>query len=78
MVQDIVDPLAAEALLAEMLCQNGGRHFLQIAHFVDGDSAADYFFHIRRCNSFCCPHLIPTFFLFIMLIQSGNNLLRMI
>ena len=41
MVQDIVDPLAAEALLAEMLCQNGCGHLFEISHFINGDPAAD-------------------------------------
>lgn len=41
MVQNVIDPLAAEPLLAEMFCQNRSGHFFQISHLVDRDTAAD-------------------------------------
>ena len=76
--KDVRDSLSAETLLAEMFCENGSRHLFQISHFVNRNPAADYFFHIGRCDSLCCPHFIPAFFLLIMLIKSGDNLFCMI
>ena len=61
MVQDIVDPLAAEALLAEMFCQNGCGHLFEISHFINRNPAADNLFQIRSTDILRLPDLLPPF-----------------
>ena len=75
MVQDIVDPLAAKSLLAEMLCQNGCGHLFEISHFINGDSAADNLFQIRSTDILRLPDLFATIFFLIFLIHGCNDLL---
>ena len=74
MIQDVGDSLSAEPLLAEVLCQNGCGHFLQISHRIDRNSIADHLFQIRRRDIFRLPHFLSSPFLFILLVHRRDNL----
>ena len=74
MVQNVIDPLAAEPLLAEMFCQNRSGHFFQISHLVNGNSAAYHFLQIGSTDIFRFPDFFTAIFLFIFLIHGCNDL----
>src|SRR5699024_11597653 len=76
MVQDAVDPLSAETLLAEMFRQDRRGHLPEIAHFVYRDTAADHFLHIGICDVVYGPYFPTVFFLLVPLIHIRDYFFR--